>query len=151
MHFNTHSIEILSSDLVRLANFSETYNSSFNGMYNTFDFYGFDGGLTGLGEIVYIPTGSLSFANHACGHKSNFLGRSDAMLPYAKEIWDMWNPVGVRIRTELNHVFIATRDIQRGEMITDDYTTYDNFVPDAMNEAGQSGQSEIKEWCGETA
>jgi hypothetical protein len=142
---------MLSSEFIRLRHFSETYNTTFNDLFDTFDFYAFDGGLTGLGETIYMSTSSLVFANHACGHSSNFLGRSGSLLPYAKEIWDMWNPVGVRIRSEMNHAFIATRDVKRGEMITDDYTAFDGFMTDEFDETGHSELTEIKEWCGETA
>ncbi len=63
----------------------------------------------------------------------------------------MWNPVGVRIKSEMNHAFIATRDVKSGEMITDDYSAFDGFMTDEFDETGHSGLAEIKEWCGETA
>jgi hypothetical protein len=140
-----NSIEIRSSDFARLVEFSETYNTSFNNLFETLEFYAFDGGLTKLGETMFMSTSSLVFANHACDHKSNFLGISE---PYENELWQIWNPVGVRIRSELNHAFIATRDVKRGEMITDDYTAFDGFSTDEFDETGHSDLSSIKEWCG---
>jgi hypothetical protein len=143
-----NSIEIRSSDFARLLRFNETYTTPFNNLVDTLDFYAFDGGMTKLGETVFMSTTSLVFANHACDHKNNFGGiSSEAMQPYA-EIWQMWNPVGMRIRSELNHAFIAQRDVKRGEMITDDYERYDGFMTDEFDETGHSGLAEIKEWCG---
>jgi hypothetical protein len=119
-------------------------------MYDTFEFYAFDGGLSQLGETVFMSTSALVFANHACDHKPNFQDLATA-LPYTEALWAMWNPVGDRIRTEINHVTIAARDIKRGEMITDDYTQFDGFMGDEIDEHGHSELAEIKEWCGEAA
>jgi hypothetical protein len=137
-----NSIEILSSDYTRLRHFGETYNTPFNNMLDAFETYTFDGGLTGLGETVMVSTGPLVFANHACNQTANFLGIHD------EQFREMWNPVGVRIRSELAHGFVATRDVKRGEMITDDYSRYDGFDTDEFDETGHSGLAEIKEWCG---
>jgi hypothetical protein len=145
-----NSIEMLSSDYTRLRYFRETYNTSFNDMFDTFDTYAFDGGQTGLGETVMISTGSLGFVNHACDQKSNFLGLEESLLvpAYSAEIREMWNPVLVRIRSELAQAFVAIRDVKRGEMITDDYSHYNGFMTDEFDETGHSELAEIKEWCG---
>jgi hypothetical protein len=137
-----NSIELLSSDYTRLRHFSETYNTSFNDMFDAFDTYSYDGGMTGLGETVIVSTGSLVFVNHACDQKANFLGIENMLLvPHSAEITEMWNPVGVRIRSELAQAFVAIRDVKRGEMITDDYSLYDGFMTD-------ESRAEMKEWCG---
>jgi hypothetical protein len=117
------------------------YNTPFNDMFKSFEFYAFDGGLSGLGETFFMSTSSHVFANHACDHKPNFQDLMTA-LPYTKALWEMWNPVGDRIRTEISHVTIAARDVKRGEMITDDYTLFDGFMDAEFAD-------EIKEWCGE--
>jgi hypothetical protein len=131
---------------MRLRHISETYNTSFNDMFDTFDFYAFDGGLTGLGETVYMSSSSLVFANHACDNKPNFAGLHDIYPFMVHEFWEQWNPVADRIRSEINHMTIATRDVKRGEMITDDYTAFDGFMTDEFGETGDL--AEIKEWCG---
>jgi hypothetical protein len=149
MHFNNNSIEILSSDFTRMRHFSETYNTSFNDMFDTVDFYAFDGGLTRLGETVFMSTSSLVFANHACDHKPNFASLTDIYPFLMHAFWEQWNPLADRFRSEINHITIATRDVKRGEMITDDYTSFDGFMTDEVDEIGML--AEIKEWCGETA
>jgi hypothetical protein len=150
MHLpSNNSIEILSSDYTRLRHFYETYNTSFNDMFDAFDIYAFDGGMTGLGETVMMSTCLLVFANHACNQTANFLGMADSQLgPSAAEIREMWNPVGVRIREEWDHALVATCDVKRGEMITDDYSLFDGFMTDEFDETGHSELTEIKEWCG---
>jgi hypothetical protein len=119
-------------------------------MYDTFEFYAFDGGLSELGETVFMSTSALVFANHACDHKPNFQDLATA-LPYTEALWAMWNPVGDRIRTEINHVTIAARDIKQGEMITDDYTDFDNWFKNKYDENGISVSTQIQTWCGEAA
>jgi hypothetical protein len=126
------------------------YNTPFNDMFKSFEFYAFDGGLSGLGETLFMSTSSHVFANHACDHKPNFKGLATE-LPYTGTLWEMWNPVGDRIRTEINHVTIAARDIKQGEMITDDYTDFDNWFKNKYDENGISVSTQIQTWCGEAA
>jgi hypothetical protein len=114
-------------------------------MFDAFYRYGFDGGMGGTGENVYMSTSSQVFANHACDGKPNFadLAKFD---PYTDEFWKQWNPVGDRIRGEINHITIAAHDIKRGDMITDDYSRWDGY----MHSKGTThGSPLIKEWCGE--
>jgi hypothetical protein len=120
-------------------------------MFDTFEFYAFDGGLTGLGETIYMSTSSHVFANHACDHKPNYAGLAVVYPFMMHEFWEQWNPVGVRIKSEINHITIAAHDIKRGEMITDDYAAFDGFMTDEFDETGHSELTEIKEWCGEAA
>jgi hypothetical protein len=119
-------------------------------MYDAFETYSYDGGTTGLGETVIVSTGPLVFVNHACDQKYNFLGMKDSLLvpAYSAESKEMWNPVGVRIRSELAQAFVAIRDVKRGETITDDYSLFDGFLTDEFDETGHSELAEIKEWCG---
>jgi hypothetical protein len=114
-------------------------------MFDTFYRYGFDGGMGGLGETIYMSTSSHVFANHTCDHKPNFVALEET-YPAMSEFWKQWNPVGDRLRTEINHITIAAHDIKRGDMITDDYTRWDNY----MNGKGNTwGNPMLKEWCGE--
>lgn len=115
--------------------------------YNTFkefvEVYGFDGGLGGTGDKFILSLLSLhTFANHACDQKPNFSGIYEA-LPWTRQLFDLWNPVAVRIMNELDHVVVATRDIPKGEMITDDYTKWDKFAF-----SPEERQAVLKEWCG---
>jgi hypothetical protein len=114
-------------------------------MFDTFDFYAFDGGLSKLGETIFMSTSLLVFANHACNGKPNFEDLATA-LPFTKVFYEMWNPVATRIRTEIDSIAIAARDIKRGEMITVDYAVHDDFMGDPGDEA-DSEKAEIKGWC----
>ncbi len=97
-----------------------------------------------MGATIYMSTSSYVFANHACDHKPNFVSLEKA-YPFMKELFEQWNPLADRLRTEINHITIAAHDIKRGEMITGDYTRWDGF----MNSKGNKwGHPLIKEWCG---
>jgi hypothetical protein len=121
-----------------LRDFREEHNAPFNNMFDTFEFYAFDGGMSNLGETVFMSTSLLVFSNHACDGKPNFEDLATA-LPYTMAFYEMWNPVATRIRTEIDTVAIAARDIKRGEMITNDYTSFDGFMVDH--------EDKIKVWC----
>ena len=124
----------------------EQYKTPFNDMYKTFNRYAFDGGFGGLGETLFMSTSSHVFSNHACDHKPNFQDMA-SILPYTEEFWTMWNPVADRIRSEIQHVTVAARDIERGEMVTDDYTQFDGFM-DTDSASASSQVVMVKEWCG---
>jgi hypothetical protein len=145
--FPHHSLEIPSSLYYQLRQFSHEHDSVFNDMFNAFYRYGFDGGLGGLGETVFMSTGSHVFANHACDHKPNYAGLAEVYPFVTHEFWEQWNPVADRFRSEINHITIAVRDIKQGEMITDDYTRWDGFMHSKGNEWGHPL---IKEWCDTT-
>lgn len=139
------SLEIPSSLYYQLRQFSHEHDSVFNDMFGAFYRYGFDGGLGGLGETVFMSTSSHVFANHACDHKPNYAGLAEVYPFMTHEFWEQWNPVADRFRSEINHITIAVHDIKRGEMITNDYTRWDGF----MNSKGDKwGHPLIKEWCG---
>mmetsp|Transcript_12888 Transcript_12888/g.17972 ORF Transcript_12888/g.17972 Transcript_12888/m.17972 type:complete len:792 (+) Transcript_12888:64-2439(+) len=120
------SLKLPSTDIEFLKTFATD-----SPQYSTFkkftQTYGFDGGLGGTGDKFILSLLSLhTFANHACDHKPNLDGIYDA-LPWTRELFDRWNPVAARIMNELDHAVVATRDIPKGEMITDDYTQWDKF------------------------
>lgn len=85
----------------------------------------FGGSLNG-GETLYGSTLSLqAFTNHACDHKPNFRSIYYEM-PYTQEMFTGWHPVGEGLKVELAHAKVATRDIKKGEMITEDYSDWDH-------------------------
>jgi hypothetical protein len=90
------------------------------------------------------------FTNHACDHKPIFQG-IDALPPYTSENWETWNPVSDRIRSELNHLVIISRDVKQGEMITEDYTRFDGFSgrDEEHDWIHSEFEEEMKEWCGD--
>jgi hypothetical protein len=139
------SIEIPSTLYYQLRKFSHEHDTVFNDMFHAFYRYGFDGGMSGMGETVYMSTSSHVFANHVCDQKPNYAGLAE-VFPLTLEFWNQWNPVADRFRSEINHITIAVKDIKRGEMITDDYTRWDGYMHSKGN---KWGHPLIKEWCGE--
>lgn len=144
-----HSLEIPFSEYRRLRAFGDKHNSVLNNMYTTWDFFAFGGGMSGLGETVYMSTSALVFANHACDHKPNIQSITQA-LPYTKELFETWHPVADRFRTELHHFMVTTRDIKKGEMITDDYASFESFTERDESTNWEHGDLPgVRKWCGE--
>jgi hypothetical protein len=46
-------------------------------MFHAFYRCGFDGGMSGMGDIIYIPTSSHVFANHVCDQTPNYAGLAE--------------------------------------------------------------------------
>mmetsp|Transcript_12887 Transcript_12887/g.17967 ORF Transcript_12887/g.17967 Transcript_12887/m.17967 type:complete len:756 (+) Transcript_12887:64-2331(+) len=91
-------------------------------------------GLYGVATSFNLPSmDNAMFNNTLTSHKTTFgdnkpnLGSIYDVLPWTRELFDRWNPVAARIMNELDHAVVATRDIPKGEMITDDYTQWDKF------------------------
>jgi spermidine synthase len=119
--------------------------TQFNDFVNWVDTYGYDGGSSGLGDRVMISINSHhNFENHACDHQPN-LGNAERNYPWADhDFYELWNPVGARIQGELDHLKIASRDIKKGELVTDDYSKWDGFL---QSTTGRYDMSRLERWC----
>lgn len=89
----------------------------------------FSSGTSGLGDRIYAAINSYhTWLNHACDGNATMMEITE-IHPWIDDlIYDRWDPVGSRIRGELDHVAIARRDIRKGEFITDDYKKWDGFM-----------------------
>jgi spermidine synthase/S-adenosylmethionine/arginine decarboxylase-like enzyme len=124
---------------------AEGKDTQFNDFVNWVDIYGYDGGSSGLGDRVMISFNSRhNFENHACDGQPN-LGNAERNYPWTDiAFYDQWNPVGVRIQGELDHLKIASRDIKKGELVTDDYSKWDGFL---QSTTGRYDVSRLERWC----
>lgn len=144
--FFVYSFNIPATDLERLKTFAGGNSQKYKELYDFLYIYGHDSGQGATGSDFYCSSLSLhTFANHDCDHNPNFAGLA-SVKSWSAELWMQWNPVGTRIMKELDHVTIATRDIAKGEMITDDYSDWDGFAHAKGDQL--KGHAQFKEWCG---
>jgi len=144
------SLKIPVTDFGALKTFPGGESQKYADLYKFLYIYGHDGGMGGTGDTFFCSLLSLhTFSNHACDHKPNFsnIYQEDS---WTKDLWEIWNPVANRIWMELEHLTVATRDIAKGEMITDDYSSWEGFAHADDNKLGVHAQfNQFKEWCGE--
>jgi len=101
-------------------------------------------GLSGAGDTVALYISHLAFSNHDCHKNPNI--EELGFIPFFKEnFWQGWNPVADHFREELGHCQITTRDIGKGEMITNNYANYGRF----MDYPDYPLEKEIAGWCDE--
>jgi len=135
------AIQLPASDYQKLKSFVGGQSDNYKSFFKFLEIYQHEGG--GTSNTVHNSMLSLhTFANHACDHNPNFKGIYEE-LPWSQELFVLWNPVGTRIRTELEHVVIATRDVKEGEMLTADYTEWDRYSFSTTERT-----EKFKEWCG---
>ena len=121
-------LDLPASDYRLATRVAKDIDTPFHEFAKWVDFYGYDSGTAGTGELVEVGLSYNSFVNHACDGRPNF-DDIEVVFDWWNDMEDEgWNPVISRIEGEVSHLAVASRDVVKGEQITGNYTSFDGFV-----------------------